>query len=400
MGATMSPAIPSLLPLPNTPPTSTSSVSPMPSAAAPSPLPAPSFAAAVLAALAAGRPGQDGATPPDIPPAERGASGGKGPRDAARKPAAKAATAVCPTTPLATAPIVIAQPVPLTMVPPGGTAGQTATTPTQDTSSVVSVPARAGRRRLPAATPVAVTTLTMGATMPTGGAATVAKVSSPATPDTQAPQVATRPLLPVSPDAGARVAPTGSHATTAPEAAATPHGPVPEARMSLPPAPSPIAGLTSPATGAVASVAPAPAVASTARAAVAQVSSMLAQLPRPAAAPNATTITLHLAPPALGDVAIRISAPHGAPPVVTITPSHQTSAEALAAARPNLEASLLRAGLPAETRVVVHPPNTSRPGGTTAERGFRQQGDQPRRPPPPPRSDSETDFAAALDISA
>jgi flagellar hook-length control protein FliK len=139
--------------------------------------------------------------------------------------------------------------------------------------------------------------------------------------------------------------------------------------------------------------------ASAAVATAAQVSGALAQLSQPVAGGSATIITLHLAPPALGDVAIRISAPSGATPVVTITASHQGAADALASARPNLEASLLRAGLPADTRVIVQPPNTPPSGGDTADRGSRQPGGQPRRPPPPP-PDSGPDFAETLDISA
>jgi hypothetical protein len=145
------------------------------------------------------------------------------------------------------------------------------------------------------------------------------------------------------------------------------------------------------------------ATADAARAAVAttvQVSGALAQLSHPGTGGSATTITLHLAPPALGNVAIRISAPSGASPVVTITTSHQEAADALATARPNLEASLLRAGLPAETRVIVEPPNTPPSGGDTADRGSRHQGGQPRRPPAATQPDAGPDFAEALDISA
>jgi hypothetical protein len=99
-------------------------------------------------------------------------------------------------------------------------------------------------------------------------------------------------------------------------------------------------------------------------------------------------------------VAIRISAPHSASAVVTITASHQASADALATARPGLEASLLRAGLPPDTRIIIHTPGEPPTSGGSPDRGSRQPGGQPRRPTPPARTETELDFAETLDISA
>lgn len=203
------------------------------------------------------------------------------------------------------------------------------------------------------------------------------------------------------------VSPASPHATNAPSPSNLPStNTAMSAATAAPPTP-PTAILAAAAVGppipAAAPAATPRGTADAARAAgatTAQVAGALTQLPQPGSTGSATTITLHLAPPALGNVAIRITAPGGAAPVVTITASHQEAADALATARPNLEASLLRAGLPADTRVIVHPPNTPPSGGETADRGSRHQGGQPRRPPPPPRSEPGSDFAEALDISA
>ena len=180
------------------------------------------------------------------------------------------------------------------------------------------------------------------------------------------------------------------------------HVAAPLAAASLLVTPVALAGApsASPATAASGSGAsPAPGAAA-ASATINQVANALVQLGQPVVAARTNTLTLHLAPPALGDVTIRISARHGAAAVVTITASHQASAEALATARPSLEASLLRAGLPADTRVIVHSPNPGPSGGERSDRGPRQHGGQPRRPPLLVRSDSEPDFADTLDISA
>ena len=404
MGAPMSAAVPSPPP-PNTPRASTNCAAPSaPASRAAAPAPAPSFAAAVLAALAPGQLGQRTAARPGTPPVQGADAAGKRPRDAGRKPAASTATPPQPALlPIAASPAVVAPPAPLQPVPARATAAKPHSPSTKDAPSVGHAPAHDGKRGLPATRQVATAVLALGAPTPPTRAAPPAGAGRPATSETPAVQEATgpavlSPALAAAPDVGASAAPGSSHPTT-PPVATTPHAARPEPRAPLLATQAAISNLALPAVGSAASATPAPAAASTARATVAQVSAMLAQLPRPAAA-NATTITLHLAPPALGDVGIRISAPHGAPPVVTISAGHQASAQALATARPNLEASLLRAGLPADTRVIVHPPGMPPSGGEPQDRGFRQPGGQPRRPPPPSRSDNATDFAAALDISA
>ena len=404
MGTPMSAAIP-FPPPPDTARASANCAPPAKPAPVPAtPPPPPSFAIAVLAALAAGKLSQRTAAPSDTPPVKGAAAAGKRPRDAGRKPAASTATPVQPTVlALAGTPAVVGPPAPLQPALPRATAAKPDIPPTKDAPSVGHAPAQDGKRGFPATRQVATAALALDAPTPPTRAIPPAKAGRPATPATLAAQAATgpavlSPTLRAAPDAGARAAPGSSHPTT-PPVATTPHAAAPEPRAPLPATQAAISNLALLTVGSAASATSAPTAASTARATVAQVSATLAQLPRPPTA-NATTITLHLAPPALGDVAIRISAPHGAPPVVTISTSHQASAEALATARPNLEASLLRAGLPAETRVILHPPGTPPSGGETPDRGFRQPGGQPRRHPPPARSVSETDFAAALDISA
>lgn len=330
-----------------------------------SPRPAPSFAATVLAALASGQPGQSadadvvtesdtGATATSPPPTHSGTgqpvkTRAAGPNKTLTASALRFSGFVLPT--------------PAAIIHPG--------------KAPPSAPSNAAR-----AAP------TTEATTPSTGS------SAPSLPD---PMAAT--ISPIIAHAGA------GPDSTAVWAATNPTNSMPTPSTSHTPAAMPIAQASPPALpslGPTITAADTPSTGAAATATVTQVAGALAQLPQPGASDSATTITLHLAPPALGNVAIRIIAPTGATPVVTITATHQASAEALATARPNLEASLVRAGLPADTRVIVHLPETPSPSGQTFDRGSRQPGGQPRRPPQQvqPQAGTGLDFAETLDISA
>ncbi len=349
--------------------------------------PVSGFAAAVLAALAAAKPGRANATPPNTPPTST--------IPASAPPANATATdtpgnvAANPASPL------------LARVDARGPAKSKSTTTDKPATQTAAAAAAITQ------SPIALTAFLspQGAT-PTNSHAPATPAASQPGSTVEVGGVGMRPSRP-SPDNGddASVSVKGAKpgkalATTEPAKAPTPEtgSPAPTtptaSLAAMPPPPQP--------PSAAPDQAPPTDTASTAHASATavQVSGALGQLSQSGGTTNGTTITLHLAPPALGNVAIRISAPHGAPPVVTITASHQASADALATAKPNLEAALVRAGLPAETRVIVHQPNTQQPGGENLDRGSRQPGGQPRRQPPRAPSNGEPSFAEALDISA
>jgi flagellar hook-length control protein FliK len=320
------------------------------------PAPLSGFAAAVLAALAAGQPAQ-GAAGQDVKLQAAGGSADGAVKARGRTKSRRAAAD---------------QPAPADDGAPG--------------SGIV--PARTAE----------VPAVSQSAPNPSGRAPTGAatRTDAPAV-SASVPSLSDRDEAPTPPS-------TAHAAHDAPPERSPPANPATAEVRSTPPTMSAaVLAVAAAAAPAQAAATPPHATADAARAAVAttvQVSGALAQFSHPVTGGSATTITLHLAPPALGNVTIRISAPGGATPVVTITTSHPEAADALATARPTLEASLLRAGLPAETRVIVEPPNTPPPGGDTADRGSRHQGGQPRRPPAATRPDTGPDFADALDISA